>query len=75
MEYFSHFNLFGLLKKMGPLLAQSNWSLGNNFLVEVVTKALLFSGVTAFSSLSADLESRLKPPSGFGPLSDILSGL
>ena len=33
-------------------------------MVKVVTQALLFSGVTAFSSLSADLESRLKPPSG-----------
>ena len=33
------------------------------FLVKVVTHKLYFSGVTAFSSLSADLESRLKPPS------------
>ena len=34
------------------------------FLVKVVTHKLYFSGVTAFSSLSADLRSRLKPPSG-----------
>ena len=33
------------------------------FLVKVVTHKLYFSGVTAFSSLSADLESKLKPPS------------
>ena len=33
------------------------------FLLKVVTHKLYFSGVTAFSSLSAYLESRLKPPS------------
>ena len=33
------------------------------FLVKVVTHKVYFSGVTAFSSLSADLRSRLKPPS------------
>ena len=33
------------------------------FLVKVVTHKLYFSGVTAFSSLSADLRSRLKPTS------------
>ena len=33
------------------------------FLQEAVTQTLLFSVVIAFSSLSADLESRLKPPS------------
>ena len=33
------------------------------FLVKVVTHKLYFSGVTAFSTLSADLRSRLKPPS------------
>ena len=33
------------------------------FLVKVVTHKLYFSGVTAFSSFSADLRSRLKPPS------------
>ena len=37
--------------------------MGSNFLAKVVTQALLFSGVTAFCSLSANLESRLKPPS------------
>ena len=36
------------------------------FLVKVVTHKLYFSGVTAFSSLSADLRSRLKPPSDHG---------
>ena len=30
---------------------------------KAVTQVLLCSGVTAFTSLSADLESRLKPPS------------
>ena len=38
--------------------------LAPTFLVKVVTHKLYFSGVTAFSSLSADLRSRLKPPSG-----------
>ena len=37
------------------------------FLVKVVTHKLYFSGVTAFSSLSADLRSRLKPPSDHAP--------
>ena len=38
------------------------------FLVKVVTHKLYFSGVTAFSSFSADLRSRLKPPSGHSVL-------
>ena len=33
------------------------------FLVKVVTHKLYFSGVTVFSTLSADIRSRLKPPS------------
>ena len=37
------------------------------FLVKVVTHKLYFSGVTAFGSLSADLRSRLKPPSDDHP--------
>ena len=32
-------------------------------MAKVVTQVLLFSGVTVFCSLSADLESRVKPPS------------
>ena len=35
------------------------------FLVKTVTQALLFSEVTAFSSLSADFESRFKPRSAY----------
>ena len=34
-------------------------------MVKVVTHKLYFSGVTAFSTLSADLRSRLKPPSDY----------
>ena len=33
------------------------------FLVKVVTQVLFFSGVTTFTSLSADFEARLKPRS------------
>ena len=38
------------------------------FLLKAVTQVLFFSGVTTFSSLSADLESKLKPRSVYREL-------
>ena len=35
-----------------------------NFFIKALTHAFLFSGVTAFNSLSADFESKLMPRSG-----------
>ena len=51
--------LWLILRKIWPLLVLDNWKVITNFLVEAVTQDLLFSGVTAFNSLSADFESRL----------------
>ena len=53
------------LREIWPLLVLDNWKVITNFLVKAVTQDLLFSGVTAFNSLSADFESRLMPRSDF----------
>ena len=56
------------LGEIWPLLVLDNWKVITNFLVKAVMQDLLFSGVTAFNSLSADFESRLMPRSGVLPL-------
>ena len=56
------------LRKKLPFLVLDNWKVVTNFLVKVVTQVLLFSGVTAFESLSADFKSMLMPRSGAVPL-------
>ena len=56
MKYF--FNL-AYLRKKWPNLVLDNWKVVTNFLVKAVTQVLLFSGVTAFNSLSADFRSML----------------
>ena len=51
------------LREIWPILVLGDWTVVTNFLVKAVTQDLLFSGVTAFNSLSADFESRLMPRS------------
>ena len=51
------------LRKKWPFLVLDNWKLVTNFLVKVVTQVLLFSGITAFNSFSADFELMLMPRS------------
>ena len=60
MKYF--FNL-AFLRKKWPNLVLYNWRVVTNFLVKAVTQVLLFSGVTAFNSLSSDFRSMLVPRS------------
>ena len=44
-------------------LVLNNWKVVTNLLVKAVTQDLLFSGLTAFNSLSTDFDSRLMPRS------------
>ena len=62
IKYFS--NLAYLRKKL-PFLVLDNWKVVTNLLVKAVTQVLLFSGVTAFNSLSADFKSILVPWSAY----------
>ena len=59
----THFSNFAYFKKKCPFLALDNWKLVTNLLIKAVTHVLLFSGVTAFNSFSADFKSMLVPRS------------
>ena len=64
----THFSNLAYLRKKWPFLVLDNWKVVTNFLVKAVTQVLLFSGVTAFNSLSADFKSMLMPRSEHGPI-------